>query len=182
MDSTGALQLDNIPKNLLVVGGGYIGLELGMVYAALGTKVTVVELTGGLLPGADRDLVKPLHQRLEKLFAGIHLDTKVAGLKDVGGGIEVALQTADGKPRPGGASERFDYVLVSIGRRPNSSGIGLDRTKVLLDAKGFVSVDNQGRTADEHILAIGDVAGEPMLAHKASHQGKVAVEALHGGP
>ena len=177
MDSTGALELRDLPESLLVVGGGYIGLEMGTVYAELGSQVSVVELTGTLLPGADRDLVKPLEQRLRKLMKAIHLETKVAGLKDVGDAIEVKFQSAEGE-----RTERFSRVLVSIGRRPNSAGIGLDRTKVELDQRGFVKVDDKLRTADPHILAIGDVAGEPMLAHKASHEGKVAVEALHGGP
>lgn len=186
MDSTGALDLPDIPESLLVVGGGYIGLEMGTVYAELGTKVSVVELTDGLLPGADRDLVKPLHSRLEKIFSAIHLNTKVASLADKKDSIEVNFEAADGSvdaARGGGKrSERFSRVLVSVGRRPNSDGIGLEKTQVEIDRRGFVVTDDQGRTADPHILAIGDVAGEPMLAHKASHQGKVAVEALHGGP
>lgn len=177
MDSTGALDLPEIPESLLVVGGGYIGLEMGTVYAELGTKVSVVELTDGLLPGADRDLVKPLHTRLEHLFQGIHLNTKVVALTDQGSAIEVKLAGSDGE-----RSERFDRVLVSVGRRPNSGDIGLEKTKVQVNERGFVVVDNRQRTADPHILAIGDVAGEPMLAHKASHEGKVAVESLHGGP
>jgi len=177
MDSTGALDLPEIPESLLVVGGGYIGLEMGTVYAELGTKVSVVELTDGLLPGADRDLVKPLHTRLEHLFRGIHLNTKVTALKDLGGAIEIKLAAPEGE-----RSERFDRVLVSVGRRPNSGDIGLEKTKVQVNDRGFVVVDDRQRTADPHILAIGDVAGEPMLAHKASHEGKVAVESLHGGP
>ena len=179
MDSTGALDLPDIPESLLVVGGGYIGLEMGTVYAELGTKVSVVELTDGLLPGADRDLVKPLQTRLEKLFAAIHLKTKVVSLADKKDSIEVSLTAADGS---GARTERFSRVLVSVGRRPNSDGLGLENTQVEIDRRGFVLTDNQQRTADPHIWAIGDVAGEPMLAHKASHQGKVAVEALHGGP
>ncbi len=179
MDSTGALELADIPESLLVVGGGYIGLEMGTVYAELGSKVSVVELTDGLLPGADRDLVKPLHARLAKLFAAIQLKTKVVSLADKKDSIEVKFQAAEGgSPR----SERFSRVLVSVGRRPNSDGLGLENTKVEIDRRGFVVTDEQQRTADEHILAIGDVAGEPMLAHKASHQGKVAVEALDGEP
>lgn len=177
MDSTDALELPELPQSLLVVGGGYIGLEMGTVYAELGSKVSVVELTPGLLPGADRDLVKPLHARLEKLFAGIFLETKVVSLADKGDAIEVRMQG------PGGErTERYQRVLVSVGRRPNSRGIGLENTQVQLDERGFVKVDRTQRTADPHILAIGDVAGEPMLAHKATHEGKVAVEALHGGP
>jgi dihydrolipoamide dehydrogenase len=177
MDSTGALDLPEIPESLLVVGGGYIGLEMGTVYAELGTKVSVVELTDGLLPGADRDLVKPLHARLERLFSAIHLNTKVVALKDLGSAIEVKLAGPDGE-----RTEQFSRVLVSVGRKPNSGDIGLEKTKVQINERGFVVVDDRQRTADPHILAIGDVAGEPMLAHKASHEGKVAVESLHGGP
>lgn len=175
MDSTGALELRDIPESLLVVGGGYIGLEMGTVYAALGSRVSVVELTDGLLPGADRDLVRPLHERLKRRFAAIHLKTKVAGLKDVGDAIEVAFEGPEGQ-----AVERYCRVLVSVGRKPNSAGFGLENTKVEINQRGFVVVDKQQRTGDPHILAIGDVAGEPMLAHKAAHEGKVAVEALHG--
>jgi dihydrolipoamide dehydrogenase len=177
MDSTGALALADVPESLLVVGGGYIGLELGTVYAELGSKVSVVELTPALLPLADRDLVKPLHNRLKKIFAGIYLETKVAGLTDRGEAIEVAFEDAAGH-----RTESFSRVLVSIGRRPNSAGLGLENTAVELDEKGFVITDECQRTADPHILAIGDVAGEPMLAHKASHQGKVAIEAMLGEP
>jgi dihydrolipoamide dehydrogenase len=179
MDSTGALDLADVPESLLVVGGGYIGLEMGTVYAELGSKVTVVELTDGLLPGADRDLVKPLHNRLEKSYSSILLNTKVVGLADKGESIEVKLQNADGSNE---RVEKFSRVLVSVGRRPNSDGIGLENTKIKLDKRGFVETDERQFTADENILAIGDVAGEPMLAHKAAHQGKVAVEALHGEP
>jgi dihydrolipoamide dehydrogenase len=177
MDSTGALELADVPESLLVVGGGYIGLEMGTVYAELGAKVSVVELTDTLLPGADRDLVKPLHKRLEGLFSAIMLRTKVVRLEDAGTSVRVSLEGPDG-PRV----EEFSRVLVAVGRRPNSDGLGLENTKVIVDAKGFVGVDGQQRTADPHILAIGDVCGEPMLAHRASHQGKVAVEALHGEP
>jgi len=177
MDSTGALELRDIPQSMLVVGGGYIGLEMGTVYAELGSKVSVVELTDGLLPGADRDLVKPLHKRLEKLFAAIHLRTKVVSLADTGSAVRVEFQGPEGP-----FSEEFARVLVAVGRRPNSDGLGLENTGVVVDAKGFVEVDDRQRTADPKILAIGDVCGEPMLAHRASHQGKVAVEALHGEP
>ncbi|MDA7885523.1 dihydrolipoyl dehydrogenase [Pirellulales bacterium] len=177
MDSTGALQLEDIPESLLVVGGGYIGLEMGTVYAELGSRVSVVELTGSLLPGADRDLVKPLHKRLGGLFEAIRLNTKVTGLKDVGNGVEVSFEGPEGQ-----TTETFSRVLVAVGRRPNSDGIGLENTNVVVDSKGFVGVDKQQRTADSRVLAIGDVCGEPMLAHRASHQGKVAVESLHGEP
>jgi dihydrolipoamide dehydrogenase len=182
MDSTAALELADIPESLLVVGGGYIGLEMGTVYAELGSKVSVVELTDTLLPGADRDLVKPLQQRLEKLFEKIHLRTKVVKLERVpraGGGesIRVHFEGPDGP-----SAREFSRVLVAVGRRPNSDGIGLENTLVKVNAKGFVEIDGEQRTADPHILAIGDVCGEPMLAHRASHQGKVAVEVLHGEP
>jgi dihydrolipoamide dehydrogenase len=177
MDSTGALQLEDIPESLLVVGGGYIGLEMGTVYAELGSRVSVVELTDSLLPGADRDLVKPLHKRLGDLFEAIRLNTKVTGLKDNGNGVDVSFEGPEGQ-----TTETFSRVLVAVGRRPNSDGIGLENTNVVMDSKGFVEVDKQQRTADSHVLAIGDVCGEPMLAHRASHQGKVAVESLHGEP
>ena len=177
MDSTGALELADVPESLLVIGGGYIGLEMGTVYAELGTKVSVVELTPTLLPLADRDLVKPLHDRLNKLFAGIYLETKVTSLADADNAIEVGFEDANGR-----RSEKFSRVLVSVGRRPNSAGLGLENTQVELDEKGFVITDDRQQTADPHISAIGDVAGEPMLAHKASHQGKVAVEALLDEP
>ncbi len=177
MDSTGALDLADIPESLLVVGGGYIGLEMGTVYANLGSKVSVVELTPSLLPLADRDLVKPLHDRLKRLFAGIYLETKVTALSDAKTAVEVEFEDANGRRR-----EKFSRVLVAIGRRPNSAGLGLENTQVELDDKGFVITDETQRTSDPHISAIGDVAGEPMLAHKATHQGKVAVEALLGEP
>jgi dihydrolipoamide dehydrogenase len=169
------LELPDVPESLLVIGGGYIGLEMGTVYAALGSRVTVVEMLDGLLPGADRDLVRPLHKRLEKEFEAIYLSTKVASLAEKKDGIEVTFEgDAEKKTR------RFSRVLVAVGRRPNSAGLGLERTKVEVDAKGFVAVDRRQRTADPRILAIGDVAGEPMLAHKAAHEGKVAVEVLAG--
>jgi dihydrolipoamide dehydrogenase len=176
MDSTGALNLEDIPGTLLVVGGGYIGLELGSVYAALGTRVTVVEMLPGLLPGADRDLVLPLHKRLEKMFEGILLNTTVAAVKDEGSGIRATLKVQDGN-----AQEKvFDRVLVSVGRKPNSEISGLDKTQVKVGAKGFIEVNKQLQTADPSIYAIGDVVGEPMLAHKAMHEGRTAVEAIAG--
>jgi len=177
MDSTGALNLVDLPESLLVVGGGYIGLELGTVYAELGSKVTVVELTSGLLPGVDRDLVRPLHARLKNVMHAIHLDTKVASLTDRGDAVEVALEGPEGA-----RTERFSRVLVSVGRKPNSAGLGLENTQVEVDRRGFVQADRQQRTADPHIFAIGDVAGDPMLAHKAMHEGKVAVEVILGEP
>jgi dihydrolipoamide dehydrogenase len=177
MDSTTALDLPDVPESLLVVGGGYIGLELGTVYQALGSRVSVVEMTDGLLPGADRDLVKPLHKKLEQEFEAIYLNTKVATLTAKKKWIDVTFQgEADGDV------QRFSRVLIAVGRTPNSQGLGLENTRVQVDDGGFVVVDRQQRTADPHILAIGDVAGQPMLAHKATHEGKVAVEALAGEP
>ena len=176
MDSTGALNLDDIPGSLLVVGGGYIGLELGSVYAALGTRVTVVEMLPGLLPGADRDLVLPLHKRLEKMFAQILLNTTVTAVKDEGNGIRAAFDGPDIKER----EKVFDRVLVSVGRKPNSEIPGLEKTRVQVGPRGFIQVNKQLQTDDPSIYAIGDVVGEPMLAHKASHEGRVAVEAIAG--
>jgi dihydrolipoamide dehydrogenase len=176
MDSTGALDLQDIPKTLLVVGGGYIGLELGSVYATLGTKVTCVEMMPGLLPGADRDLVLPLHKRLEKLFSSILLNTTVKRLKDEIKGIRVTFEGSDVKEK----DQVFDRVLMSVGRRPNSEIAGLDQTKVRINPKGFIEVNEQRQTAEATVYAIGDVAGEPMLAHKAMHEGRTAVEAIAG--
>ena len=176
MDSTGALDLPDVPKTLLVIGGGYIGLELGSVYATLGTKVTCVEMLSGLLPGADRDLVLPLHKRLEKLFSAILLNTTVKSLKDEKTGIRVTLDGTNVKEK----EQVFDRVLMSVGRRPNSEIPGLDQTKVKVNQKGFIEINGQRQTADPTIYAIGDVAGEPMLAHKAMHEGRTAVEAIAG--
>jgi dihydrolipoamide dehydrogenase len=176
LDSTGALDVQDVPKTLLVVGGGYIGLELGSVYAALGTRVTVVEMTDGLLPGADRDLVLPLHKRLEKLFDGILLNTTVASLKEEKSGIRATFEGKAVKER----EKVFDKVLVSVGRKPNSEIGGLDKTRVKVGAKGFIQVNKQLQTDDPAIFAIGDVVGEPMLAHKATHEGRTAVEVIAG--
>ena len=181
LDSTGALDLPEVPKSMLVIGGGYIGLELGSVYAALGTRVSVVEMTPGLLPGADRDLVKFLAQRVEKSFDKVMVSTKVTSMKEVrgAGSSDPAISvTFEGEGAPQEAT--YDYVLVSIGRRPNAKIDGLDKTKVKVDAKGFIETDGQRRTAEPTIFAIGDVAGEPMLAHKASHEARVAVDAIEG--
>ena len=176
MDSTGALNLEDIPATLLVVGGGYIGLELGSVYAALGTRVTVVEMLSGLLPGADRDLVAPLHKRLEKMFESILLNTTVTSVKDLGNGIRATLKGQDGKEQ----EKVFDRVLVSVGRKPNSEIPGLEKTQVKVGPRGFIQVNKQLQTDDPAIYAIGDVVGEPMLAHKAAHEGRTAVEAIAG--
>jgi dihydrolipoyl dehydrogenase len=178
MDSTGGLNLEDIPGSLLVVGGGYIGLELGSVYAALGTRVTVVEMLPGLLPGADRDLVLPLHKRLEKKFEAILLNTTVASLKEDGAGIRATFAGAGIQDKD--REKVFDRVLVSVGRKPNSEIAGLEKTQVHVNPRGFIEVNKQLQTADPSIYAIGDVVGEPMLAHKASHEGRTAVEAIAG--
>jgi dihydrolipoamide dehydrogenase len=172
MDSTTALDLPDIPKTMLVVGGGYIGLELGSVYAALGSAVSVVEMTDGLLPGADRDLVDVLAKSVGKSMKNVWLKTSVTKMAAEKDGIRV---TFDNQPE-----QVFDRVLVAVGRRPNASVPGLDRTKVQLDKRGFILHDEQLRTAEPSIFAIGDVAGEPMLAHKASHEGRTAVEVIAG--
>jgi dihydrolipoamide dehydrogenase len=172
MDSTSALDLPDVPGSLLVIGGGYIGLELGSVYATLGSKVSVVEMTAGLLPGADRDLVNVLQKRLEKLFASIMVNTRVTRVAEEAKGIRVTFE--------GAPEQVFDRVLVAVGRRPNSKIPGLDATAVKVDAKGFIETDGQRRTAESSIFAIGDVAGEPMLAHKASHEARVAIDAIAG--
>jgi len=175
MDSTAALDLPDIPSSLLVVGGGYIGLELGTVYATLGSAVTVVEMTPGLLPGADRDLVEILAKRVKQTMKSVLLETKVVAMKPEAKGVRVVFEgNADQK------EQLFDRVLVSVGRRPNSKIPGLERTQVQVDQRGFVMVDEQRRTHEPSIFAIGDVVGEPMLAHKASHEGRVAVEVMAG--
>ncbi len=179
MDSTDALELPDIPEALLVVGGGYIGLELGSVYAALGTKVTIVEMTGGLLPGADRNLVNVLAKRIESICEAVLLNTKVVSMKEAKNGIAVTFEAA-GLPGDAAKERTFNRVLVSIGRRPNSAVPGLERTKVKVNPRGFIEVGPARRTAEPSIYAIGDVVGEPMLAHKASHEGRVAVESIAG--
>ena len=176
LNSTTALELRDVPKSMLVIGGGYIGLELGSVYAALGSQVTVVEMTDGLLPGADRDLVRPLANRLKNDLEAIHLNTKVVDLAEEPDGIRATLVAEDGAE----TVAVFDKVLVSIGRKPNSSGVGLSNTQVQVDERGFVRVDEQRRTNDPSIFAIGDIVGEPMLAHKASHEGRVAADVIAG--
>jgi dihydrolipoamide dehydrogenase len=175
MDSTGALDLPDIPKSLLVVGGGYIGLELGSVYATLGSAVTVVEMMPGLLPGADRDLVDVLARRINGLMKSVLLNTRVVKVTPEPAGIRVTFEG------DGAGEQLFDRVLVSVGRRPNGKTMpGLDRTRVKVNDRGFIEVDEQLRTAEPSIFAIGDVVGEPMLAHKASHEGRVAVEVIAG--
>ncbi len=177
MDSTGALALADIPASLLVIGGGYVGLELGMVYAALGSRVTLVELGDRLLPGMDRDLVKPLAKRVSEEFAAIHLQTKVQTLSEQSDHVEVSLTGAVNL-----REQRFDRVLVAIGRRPNTENLGLDHTRVKLDDRGFVVVDDRQQTSDARISAVGDVVGGAMLAHKAFREGRVAAEVIAGKP
>jgi dihydrolipoyl dehydrogenase len=174
MDSTAALGIADIPGHLLVIGGGYVGLELGQVYAALGSRVTLVEMTDGLLPGVDRDLVQPLVRRSEKVFAQILLGVDVSELRETESGVEVTF----GDRR----TERFDRVLVAVGRRANTEGLGLEATRARVDARGIIAVDERGRTADPHLFAVGDVTGEPMLAHRAMRQAKVVAEAIAGRP
>lgn len=177
-DSTAALDLPSIPKNLLVIGGGYIGLEMGTVYAALGSKVTVVEMTSGILPGCDRDLADVLHKRLKKQFQDILLDTRVAEMTEQKNGVKVKLIGLDlEKPE-----RTFDQVLVTVGRTPNSEDLGLENLNVETDDRGVIRVDHQRRTGESNIFAIGDVAGDPGLAHKATHEARVAVEAAAGRP
>ena len=177
MDSTTALDLPDIPKSLLVVGGGYIGLELGSVYAALGSAVTIVEMTPGLLPGADRDLVDVLAKHVTPSMSAVLLNTRVVEMKAEAAGIRVAL---DGEGAASGKERVFDRVLVAVGRRPNSKIPGLDSTRVRVNERGFIVVDEQMRTDEPSVFAIGDIVGEPMLAHKASHEGRVAAEVISG--
>jgi dihydrolipoamide dehydrogenase len=172
VDSTGALELPDVPARLLVIGGGIIGLEMAAVYDALGSKVTVVELLDQLIPGCDPDLVKPLRKRIDERYEAIHLSTKVEKVEAADDGLRATLSN--------GETQTFDRVLVAVGRRPNGAGLGLDAAGVKVDERGFVPVDTQMRTNVAHICAIGDVVGEPMLAHKAAHQGKVAAEVLAG--
>ncbi|MFL9710351.1 dihydrolipoyl dehydrogenase [Methylobacillus sp. Pita1] len=176
MDSTGALALADVPKRLLVIGGGIIGLEMGTVYDALGSKVSVVEFMDGLIPGADRDLIRPLQKRMEKRFESIMLSTKVAKIEAKKDGIHVSFE-GENAPKE---SQVYDRVLVSIGRRPNGKNIGAENAGVAVDDRGFIAVDKQMRTNVPHIFAIGDIVGQPMLAHKATHEAKVAAEVIAG--
>jgi dihydrolipoamide dehydrogenase len=176
MDSTGALALADVPKRMLVIGGGIIGLEMGTVYDALGTKVSVVEFMDGLVTGCDRDLVRPLQKRMSKRFENIMLSTKVAKMEAKKDGIHVSFE---GENAPDGV-EIYDRVLVSIGRRPNGKNIGAENAGVAVDDYGFIAVDKQMRTNVPHIFAIGDIVGQPMLAHKATHEAKVAAEVIAG--
>ena len=176
LDSTSALELSDIPQKLLVVGGGYIGLELGSVYAELGSAVSVVEMTPGILPGVDPDLSAVLYKKLGSKFTAIKLNTKVTGLKDTGSAVEVSFEGQQGQP----SVETYDKVLIAIGRKPDASSLTLENTKVQVTDKGFIRVNAQCRTDDPVLYAIGDIAGNPMLAHKASHEGRVAAEAALG--
>ena len=175
MDSTEALSLSSIPEKLLVVGGGYIGLEMGTVYSALGSRVTIVEFKDGLLPEVDRDLVRPLQEKLFNEFESVYLSTKVVSIRESGKLRYVTLASVNESKE-----ESFDRVLLSVGRRPNTDEIGIENTKVELDSNGFVKVDLKGQTSDSAILAIGDISGEPMLAHKASHEARIAIDGLMG--
>lgn len=180
MDSTGALALADVPKRMLVIGGGIIGLEMGTVYDALGTKVSVVEFTDGLIQGCDRDLVRPLQKRMEKRFEAIMLNTKVASMEPKKDGIHVTFEGVNGNADAPKGVEVYDRVLVSIGRRPNGKNIGAENAGVAVDDYGFIAVDKQMRTNVPHIFAIGDIVGQPMLAHKATHEAKVAAEVIAG--
>jgi len=175
MDSTGALELQEVPKRLLVIGGGIIGLEMACVYHALGSKISVVELADGLIPGADRDIVKPLHKVIEKKYEAILLKTKVAKLTATKAGLEATFE-GEGAPAP----QVYDRVLMAVGRRPNGRDIGAEQAGVTVNERGYIPVDKQQRTNVPHIHAIGDVCGEPMLAHKATHEGKLAAEVIAG--
>ncbi len=172
MDSTMALELPDVPARLLVVGGGYIGLELGTVYATLGSAVTLVELTDGLLPGVDRDLVQPLARRIDGLFTAVRLGAQVVALRATADRVEVEIE--------GSGVEPFDRVLVAVGRRAQSAGLGLETTRVQVDERGVIAIDDRCRTSDPSIYAVGDVTGEPMLAHRAMRQGRVAAEVIAG--
>lgn len=177
MDSTGALELADIPKRMLIIGGGIIGLEMGCVYDALGTEVSVVELSNELMPGADRDLVRPLERRLKKRFGKILLGTKVSGIDVKGEGLVATFQAANGDDA---GTETYDRILLAVGRAPNGNKLDAEKAGVQVDERGFINVDNQQKTNVEHIFAIGDVVGQPMLAHKATHEGKTAAEVAAG--
>ena len=177
MDSTDALVLDDVPGRLLVIGGGIIGLEMATVYAALGSRVNVVELMDGLIPGCDRDLVKPLEQRIRARYESIRVSTQVTAVSPEDPGLRVTFEDASGDRS---SEEVFDRVLVAVGRRPNGHRVGAGNAGVHVDERGFIPADRQQRTNVEHIFAIGDIAGEPMLAHKATHEGKVAAEVCAG--
>jgi dihydrolipoamide dehydrogenase len=175
VDSTGALALSDIPKRMLVIGGGIIGLEMSCVYQALGTAITVVELSDALIPGCDPDLVRPFEKRVNKLFENIFLGAKVTAIESTSDGLRVSFE---GGKAP--ASDTFDKVLLAVGRSPNGATIAVEKAGVSVNERGFIPVDKQQRTNVDHIFAIGDIVGQPMLAHKATHEGKVAAEAITG--
>lgn len=175
VDSTGALALEDIPETMLVMGGGYIGLELGQAYASLGTRVSVVEMQASLLSGVDADLVRVLSDHVKKQFAAIMLNTRLRALRDDGKNVHAEFERADGNT----FGESYDKVLVAVGRRPVTEGLGLENTAVRLTGEGFIEVDGQRRTAESSILAVGDIAGQPLLAHKATHEGRSAIETLN---
>ena len=181
IDSTGALELEEVPKRLLVVGGGIIGLEMATVYDALGSDITVVELGSGLMPGVDRDIVRPLERRIKKKYENIFLDTKVSSIKPTKKGLECTFEGDKvGSKKGAPETDTFDRVLVSIGRSPNGKLIDAEKAGVTVNDWGFIDVDKQQRTNVDHIYAIGDVVGQPMLAHKATHEGKTAAENVAG--
>ena len=175
LNSRGALDLESVPKEFLVIGGGYIGLEMGTVYAALGSNVTVVEMLDSILATVDKDFSKILHKKLEKEFKSILLKTKVLEVKDTKKGVKVKFENSEGV-----FEHEYGKVLVSIGRKPNSENIGLENTKVKINKRGFIEIDQQRKTSDPNIYAVGDVAGDPMLAHKATHEGRVVAEVIAG--
>jgi dihydrolipoamide dehydrogenase len=177
MDSTGALELKDVPKRILIIGGGIIGLEMATVYDALGSKVSVVEFMDRLIPSADPDIVKPLARRIEKRYEKVMLKTKVAKLESTSVGLKATFEAVEGaSPAP----EVYDRVLLAVGRRPNGKAIGAEKAGVTVNERGWIPVDNQMRTNVNHIFAIGDIVGEPMLAHKATHEGKLAAEVIAG--
>ncbi|MDE2365620.1 MAG: dihydrolipoyl dehydrogenase, partial [Betaproteobacteria bacterium] len=178
MDSTGALKLEDIPKRMLIVGGGIIGLEMATVYDALGSRISVVELMDQLIPGADPDLIRPLHRRIQKRYEAIYLKTRVTQIEALESGLKVTFGSASDTPPP--EPQVYDRILVAVGRRPNGRDIGAENAGVNVNERGFIPVDKQMRTNVPHIFAIGDIAAEPMLAHKASHEGKLAAEIIAG--
>ena len=180
VDSTGALELRQIPKKMLVIGGGIIGLEMACVYDALGSKVTVVEFANGLIPAADRDIVKPLHKRIEKRYEAIYLNTKVTKLEALPDGLLATFEGAAGDSSAPKEPQLFDMVLMAVGRRPNGKEVGAEKAGVVINERGFIPVDKQQRTNVAHIFAIGDICGDPMLAHKATNEAKVAAEVICG--
>ncbi len=176
INSTSALQLPNIPDNMLIIGGGYIGLEMGSVYHALGSEITVVEFMSTILPGADADLVKPLYRKLKRTFKNIYLNSRVTATTKNDDSVQVNFKSEDGKE----FSENYDAVLISVGRKPNTDNLGLSNIGISLTGSGYISVNEKRQTSISNIYAIGDITGEPMLAHKASHEGKIAAEVIAG--